>query len=41
VPQVVVLPLSMAVFVLAWIGQFSGHQMEGKRPSFLDDLRFF
>lgn len=40
VPQVVVLPLSLAVFVLAWLGQFIGHQIEGKKPSFLDDLRF-
>ena len=26
------------VFVLAWIGQFIGHRIEGKRPSFLTDL---
>lgn len=39
-PRVAVLPLSIAVFVLAWIGQFIGHQIEGKKPSFLDDLRF-
>ncbi|MES3023797.1 MAG: Mpo1-like protein [Pseudomonadota bacterium] len=35
-----VLPLSIAIFVLAWIGQFIGHEIEGKKPSFLDDLRF-
>ena len=35
-----VLPLSIAIFVLAWVGQFIGHQIEGKKPSFLDDLRF-
>jgi uncharacterized membrane protein YGL010W len=35
-----VLPLSIAVFVVAWIGQFIGHKIEGKKPSFLDDLRF-
>ena len=34
------LPLSLAIFVLAWIGQFIGHKIEGKKPSFLDDLRF-
>lgn len=26
------------VFVLAWIGQFIGHHIEGKRPSFFTDL---
>lgn len=36
----VVLPLSVALFVLAWIGQFIGHRIEGKKPSFFDDLRF-
>jgi len=39
-PAPTVLPLSVAVFVLAWIGQFIGHKIEGKKPSFLDDLRF-
>lgn len=28
------------VFVLAWIGQFIGHHIEGKKPSFLKDLQF-
>lgn len=39
-PPVTVLPLSLAIFVLAWIGQFIGHQIEGRKPSFLEDLRF-
>lgn len=39
-PPQIVLPLSIAIFVLAWIGQFIGHKIEGKKPSFLDDLRF-
>ena len=39
-PRAAVLPLSIAIFVLAWIGQFIGHKIEGKKPSFLDDLRF-
>ena len=39
-PPLTVLPASLAIFVLAWIGQFIGHQIEGKKPSFLDDLRF-
>ena len=39
-PDKAVLPLSVAIFVLAWIGQFIGHKIEGKKPSFFDDLRF-
>lgn len=30
----------VAIFVLAWIGQFIGHHMEGAKPSFLKDLQF-
>ncbi|WP_291402889.1 Mpo1-like protein [Daejeonella sp.] len=30
----------LGIFVLAWIGQFIGHKIEGKKPSFLDDLKF-
>jgi uncharacterized membrane protein YGL010W len=32
--------VSALVFVLAWIGQFIGHHIEGRRPSFLQDLKF-
>ena len=32
--------VALAVFVLGWIGQFVGHKIEGKKPSFLDDLRY-
>lgn len=39
-PPMTVLPLSIAVFFLAWTGQFIGHKIEGRKPSFLDDLRF-
>jgi|SRR4051812_3242328 uncharacterized membrane protein YGL010W len=28
------------VFILAWIGQFIGHKIEGKKPSFLKDVVF-
>ncbi len=28
------------VFVAAWIGQFYGHKIEGKKPSFLKDIQF-
>lgn len=31
---------ALAVFVLAWIGQFVGHRFEGHRPSFLTDLSY-
>ena len=30
----------LAIFVLAWAGQFIGHKLEGRKPSFLDDLQF-
>lgn len=32
--------VAVAVFVVAWIGQFIGHIFEGKRPSFFKDLQF-
>jgi uncharacterized membrane protein YGL010W len=32
--------ISAAIFAVAWVGQFIGHAYEGKRPSFLRDLRF-
>ena len=28
------------IFVVAWIGQFIGHKIEGKKPSFLQDMQF-
>lgn len=31
---------SLIIFVVAWIGQFIGHKIEGKKPSFLKDLQF-
>lgn len=30
----------LSIFVLAWIGQFIGHSIEGRRPSFMQDLQF-
>ena len=30
----------LAIFVVAWIGQFVGHAVEGRRPSFFKDLQF-
>jgi uncharacterized membrane protein YGL010W len=32
--------ICVALFVAAWIGQFVGHAIEGKRPSFFKDLQF-
>lgn len=31
---------SLAIFIIAWIGQGVGHAIEGKRPSFFKDLQF-
>ncbi|WP_295803309.1 Mpo1-like protein [uncultured Microbulbifer sp.] len=31
---------SVGVFVVAWIFQFIGHHVEGKKPSFFKDLQF-
>lgn len=31
---------SLTIFSIAWIGQFYGHNVEGKKPSFLKDLQF-
>jgi uncharacterized membrane protein YGL010W len=31
---------SLIIFVVAWIGQFIGHKIEGKKPSFFEDLQF-
>lgn len=35
-------PVTTAIvaFIVTWILQFYGHHVEGKKPSFLDDLRF-
>lgn len=32
--------IGLVVFTAAWIGQFYGHKVEGKKPSFLKDLAF-
>ena len=41
---IMVLPVGVgfyiALFVFAWIGQFYGHKVEGKKPSFFKDLQF-
>lgn len=30
----------LIIFVVAWIGQFYGHKVEGKKPSFFKDIQF-
>lgn len=32
--------VSFIIFSIAWSGQFYGHKIEGKKPSFLKDLQF-
>jgi len=34
------LTISVALFVGAWIAQFVGHSIEGKRPTFFEDLQY-
>ncbi len=31
---------SLTLFAVGWLGQFYGHQVEGKKPSFLKDVQF-
>jgi uncharacterized membrane protein YGL010W len=31
---------SVVIFAVAWIGQFIGHKIEGRKPSFFKDLQF-
>lgn len=43
IERINILPLwliCVLIFVLAWIGQFYGHSVEGKKPSFFKDLQF-
>lgn len=30
----------LVLFIMAWVGQFIGHKIEGAKPSFFDDLKF-
>jgi len=32
--------ICLVIFILSWIGQFYGHKIEGKKPSFFKDLTF-
>lgn len=31
---------AIIIFIIAWIGQFFGHNIEGKKPSFFKDVQF-
>jgi uncharacterized membrane protein YGL010W len=35
-----VLVASVAIFVFAWTIQFIGHKIEGKKPSFFEDIQY-
>lgn len=35
-----VLSIAIGLFVVAWIFQFIGHKIEGKKPSFFTDIQF-
>lgn len=32
--------VSIIIFIVAWVFQFYGHKIEGKKPSFLKDVQF-
>jgi len=32
--------IALALFVITWVLQFYGHHVEGKKPSFLEDLQY-
>jgi uncharacterized membrane protein YGL010W len=34
------LPASIGIFVVSWIFQFIGHRIEGRKPSFFEDLQY-
>ncbi|MEO0998771.1 MAG: Mpo1-like protein, partial [Pseudomonadota bacterium] len=38
--DVSLLLVSIVLFIVAWIGQFIGHRIEGKKPSFFEDIQF-
>ena len=32
--------VALALFAVTWVFQFIGHRIEGKKPSFLEDLQY-
>ena len=39
-PDSSLINLYTIVFIVSWIGQFVGHKIEGKKPSFIKDIQF-
>ena len=39
-PTHFLLEISTGIFIISWVFQFYGHKIEGKKPSFLQDLTF-
>ncbi len=39
-PPAHIAKIGFGVFVIAWIFQFVGHKIEGKKPSFIEDIKF-
>jgi len=31
---------NVIIFIVAWVGQFIGHKIEGQKPSFFEDVQF-
>jgi len=40
IKQIRIFRLSIILFIIGWIGQFIGHEIEGKKPAFFKDLQF-
>lgn len=38
--QGILLQTAITIFVVSWLAQFYGHKLEGKKPSFLQDIAF-
>lgn len=38
--SLIIWQVAVVIFIVAWIGQFIGHKIEGAKPSFFKDLQF-
>lgn len=38
--NVPIFSIALFIFIISWIGQFIGHKIEGKKPSFFKDVQF-
>ena len=36
----ILLPVCITLFVVSWVFQFIGHRIEGKKPSFFEDVQY-